>query len=241
MMTKTESLTLTTVASDRFFFASMASVILFTVLVAFSGSYYHRVLTAEPPMSALVHWHAFVFTLWVLLFFTQTTLVAAGRVDWHRRLGKAGASLVGLMIVLGYAVAVNGARHGHGAGGAFPDALAFLAVTLTDIALFAGFVTAALYYRRQRELHQRLMLLATIGGLLWPAITRLPFVRGKFPLMFGLVVLFVLAGPAYELATRRRVHPVYLWGGLLILASFPLRRALALSQPWHEFAAWLIR
>ena len=241
MMTKTESLTLTAAARDRFFFAGMASAILFTVLVAFGGSYYQRVLSADPPMSALVHLHAFVFALWVWLFFTQTTLVAAGRVAWHRRLGKAGAILAGLMIVLGYAVAVQAARHGHGAGGAFPDALAFLAVTLSDIVLFAGFVIAALYYRRQRELHQRLMLLATLGGLLWPAITRLPHVRGKFPLMFGVVVLFVLAGPAYELATRRRVHPVYVWGGLLIVASFPLRRTLGLSQPWHEFAAWLIR
>lgn len=242
MVTQTELLTTSTAARDRLFFAGMASAILLIVLIAFSGTYYLRAFTAEPPFATLVHIHAFAFTFWVLLFFAQTTLIAAGRTDVHRRLGKAGAVLAGVMIVLGVAAAIAGARHGHNpSGGAYPDALAFLAVTLTDILFFAGFVIAALYYRRQRELHQRLMLLATIGGLLWPAITRLPYVRGQFLPMFGLLALFVVAGPAYELATRRRIHRVFLWGGLLILASFPLRRALGMSQAWHDFAAWLIR
>ncbi len=241
MLTQRESVTASHVGARSLFFTGMASVILLTVLAAFSGTYYLRAFSAKPPFSALVHVHAFAFTLWVLLFFAQTTLIAVERADLHRRLGKAGAVLAGVMIVRGYAVAVGGARHGRGAGGPFPDALAFLVVPLADITLFAGFVTAALYYRRQREMHQRLMLLANIGGLMWPAITRLPYVRGRFPLMFGLLALFVLAGPAYELATRRRVHPVFLWGGLLILVSLPLRRAVGMSHAWHDFAAWLIR
>jgi hypothetical protein len=32
---------------------------------------------------------------------------------------------------------------------------------------------------------------------------------------------FLLAGPVYDLVTRRRVHPAYLWGGLLAMAAIP--------------------
>jgi hypothetical protein len=156
---------------------------------------------------------------WVLLFFAQTTLVAAGRTNLHRRLGLVGGMLAVLMIILGPVVAIYGARHGHNPGGPYPDAMGFLVVGLTDIILFTGFVVAGYYHRRHREYHKRLMLLATIGGLLWPAITRLPYVRGQFLAMFGLLALFVLAGPSCDLIARRRVHVVYLWGSMLILAS----------------------
>ena len=225
---------------ERIFYACMASAILLTMIAGFGRTYYWRALKEAHPFSAIVHIHASVFTGWVLLFFAQTTLVAAGRTDLHRRLGIAGGLLAGLMIILGPVAAVYGARHGHNPGGPYPDALGFLVVGLTDILLFSGFVVAGLYQRRRRELHKRLMLLATIGGLLWPAITRLPYVRGQFLPMFGLLVLFVLAGPSYDLITRRRVHAVYVWGGLLILASFPIRRAIGTSETWHRIAAWMI-
>jgi hypothetical protein len=225
---------------EHIFYTGMASAILLTILAGFGGSYFRRVLTEDAPFSALVHLHAGVFTVWVLLFFTQTVLVAARQTRLHRRLGVAGGVLAGLMIVLGLVTAIRGARNGHNPGGPYPDALAFLVVGLTDILLFSCFVIAGLYYRRRREAHQRLMLLATIGGLMWPAITRVPYVRGQFLPMFGLLTLFVLAGPVNDLLTRRRVHAVYIWGGSLILASFPIRRAIGLSETWHRIAAWLI-
>jgi hypothetical protein len=235
-----EVLTLPTATNDRrhegIFYTGMASAILLTILTGFGASYSRR----AAPFSAIVYLHASVFTGWVLLFFAQTALVAAGHTRLHRRLGIAGGVQAGLMIVLGLVTAIYGARNGHNPGGPYPDALAFLVVGLTDIFLFSGFVIAGLYYRRRREVHKRLMLLATIGGLLWPAITRLPYVRGQFLPMFALLALFVLAGPAHDLLTRRRVHAVYVWGGLLILASFPIRRAIGLSDIWRRIAAWLI-
>jgi hypothetical protein len=226
---------------ERIFYTGMASAILLIIFASFGRNYYLRAFAENSTFSVLVHVHAGVFTTWVFLFFAQTTLVAAGRSALHRRLGIAGSLLAGLMIVLGFVTAIYGARRGHNPGGPYPDALAFLVVGLTDILLFACFVIAGLYYRRRREVHKRLMLLATIGGLMWPAITRLPYVRGQFLPMFGVLALFVLAGPAYDLLTRRRVHPVFLWGGLLILASLPVRRAIGLSDAWHDFAAWVIR
>lgn len=226
--------------SERIFYTGMALAILIIVSTGFGSSYYLKTLAGGATFSALVHLHATVFSLWVLLFCVQTTLVAAGHTALHRRLGVVGGLFAGAMVCLGVVTAIYGARRGHSPGGPFRDSLSFLIVGLTDIALFAGFVAAGFYYRRRREAHKRLMLLATIGGLMWPAITRLPYVRGQFLPMFGLIVLLVLAGPIHDWITRRRVHPVYIWGGLLILASFPLRRAIGNSEAWRSFAAWLI-
>jgi hypothetical protein len=53
---------------------------------------------------------------------------------------------------------------------------------------------------------------------------------------FGATDVLVLAGVAYDLASRRRLHPAYVWGGLLILASQPLRLAIAETGAWLAFA-----
>jgi hypothetical protein len=60
----------------------------------------------------LLHVHGAVFSLWVLLLITQTSLVAAKRVDVHRRLGLLGFGLACVMVVLGVLVASDQiARH----------------------------------------------------------------------------------------------------------------------------------
>jgi hypothetical protein len=47
--------------------------------------------------------------------------------------------------------------------------------------------------------------------------------------------------PAWRshVATRRRVHPVYVWGGLAILVSEPLRLAVSQTPLWLAFGDWL--
>ena len=60
-------------------------------------------------------------------------------------------------------------------------------------------------------------------------------------LMFGLLGSLVLAPAVRDFSLRSQVHPVSLWGGLLILAVLPIRVAIGLTPAWHSFAAWLIR
>jgi hypothetical protein len=76
---------------------------------------------------------------------------------------------------------------------------------------------------------------------MWPAITRMPYVAGRPIVMFALLSALVLASALRDLLLRVRVHPVSLWGGLLILAAFPVRVAIGLTDAWHSFAAWLVR
>jgi hypothetical protein len=233
------------------FFVGMAIAAMMTVFIGFAPSYYLKSLThitqyptgvpVSPSLAPLVHIHATVFSAWILLFVAQSTLVAAGRTDIHRRFGVAGAVLAPVMIVLGFATAVRGARDGWNPGGPFPDSLGFMVVGFADIFVFSVFVAAGLYYRRRPEAHKRLMLLATLGGLMWPAITRMPYVAGRPILMFGLLGALVLASAVRDFLLRSRVHPVSLWGGLVILAVLPIRVAIGLTPAWHSFAVWLIR
>ena len=236
---------------DRRFFVGMAIAATVVVFLGFAPTYYLRsfIDVAEYPtgmpvsrsLAPLIHAHALGFSGWILLFLVQTVLISARRADVHRRIGVAGAGLAAVLVVLGLMTATRGARDGWNPGGPYRDSLAFMIVGLVDIAVFAGFVAAGLYFRRRAELHKRLMLLATVGGLMWPAITRIPYVAGRPVLMFGLLSALVLASAARDLMLHSRVHAVSLWGGLLILAAFPVRAAIGQTDSWRAFAAWLIR
>jgi hypothetical protein len=66
---------------DNFFFPGMAVVILATVFIGFARSYYLAGVFRAPLPNLLVHIHGAVFSSWIVLLITQTSLVAAGRVD----------------------------------------------------------------------------------------------------------------------------------------------------------------
>jgi hypothetical protein len=234
--------------SDHKFHVTMAIAIMITVFWGFAPSYYFKPFAqvAQRPAAVethslpiLIHVHAVAFSAWILLLLCQTTLVATGRTGLHRRLGVASAAVAPLLVVLGFLVAIKSAQDGWNPGEGFPDSLAFMAVGLGDLVLFSSFVAAGLYYRRRPELHKRLMFLGTIGGLTWPAITRMPYIAPRPGVMFGLLAALVMAAPVRDLLRTRRLHPASIWGGIIILASFPIRRTIAMSGTWHIFAEWL--
>ncbi len=87
-------------------------IILATVFIGFARSYYLAGLFRAPLPNLLVHIHGAVFTSWIVLLTTQTSLVASGRVDLHRRLGLLGFAIACLMVILGVMVATDSmARH----------------------------------------------------------------------------------------------------------------------------------
>ena len=73
---------------DSAFFSAMAVVVLVSVLVGFSQTYF-----VAPLPNLIVKIHAAVFSLWIFLLIVQTSLVATNRVDVHRRLGLFGFGL----------------------------------------------------------------------------------------------------------------------------------------------------
>lgn len=204
-------------------------------------THYPTGIPVSPSLPLLLHVHALVFSAWILLFVIQAALVTAGQTAVHRRLGALTAILIPAMIVLGCLTAIRGGRDGWNPGGPYADSLAFMVVGLTDIMVFSTFVFAGLYYRRRPDLHKRLMVLATLGGLMWPAITRMPYVAGRPALMFGLLMMLVLAPAVRDRISYGRIHVLSLAGGLFIIAAFPLRVLIGHTIVWHRFAAWLIR
>jgi hypothetical protein len=226
---------------ERLFYVGMAVLITITVFAGFSRTYFLKSYFGSPDLSLLLHIHGLVFTSWILLFLVQTTLVASRRTDIHRRLGVFGGVLAALVVILGTTTAILRVK-----GGSHPipgvPGLSFLAIPLFDMLVFAILVGAALYYRHRADVHKRLMTLATIALLSAP-IARLhfTFLPPGPPTFFGLTDLFIVACIIYDLATRRRVHPATLWGGLLIVASQPLRLMISGTPAWLAFAGWLTR
>ena len=233
-------------AYDRLFYGSMAVVLALVVFAGFGPTYYFRFVAGGPqetlsgaPFSGLVHLHGALFTAWVILFVAQTALVATRRVAVHRRLGIAGAVLAAAMIAAGTTIAIATARRGGSAPGM--DPLVFLAIPLFDMVVFATLVATALIWRRHKETHKRLMLLAYIS-IITAAIARIGGIAAMGPpVFFGLMLLFVVCGVIYDMATRRQVHRAYLWGGAFIVASVPVRLAISGTAAWHAFAVFLTR
>ena len=231
---------------DRLFYGGIAIALALTVLVGFAPSYYLRFFSGGPtatisgaPITPLVHLHGALFTAWVLLFVVQTALVATHRVAVHRRLGVAGAVLAASMIVAGLSLAIRAAAAGAAPPGV--PAIAFLAIPVFDMILFATFITTALVKRRDKEAHKRLMILAYVSLMAAP-IARLPGLFALGPLgFFGLAFLFIAAGVVYDLVSRGRVHKAYVWGGALLVLSVPIRLAVSGTSAWRAFAESLIR
>ena len=75
-----------------------------------------------------------------------------------------------------------------------------------------------------------------------PGVGRLPFASGRLPVIGVLVLAFLFAGPAYDLLTRRRVHPAYLWSGLPALTAIPpVVAQLSGTAAWHTIGSFLLR
>ncbi len=227
------------IAPERRLYTAAAVLVALVAFAGFARSYYLKGAFGTPELPALVHVHAVVMTLWIATFIAQARLVAARRVDLHRRLGLFGAALAGTVLVVGAATAIEAARRGVSPG---PPPLVFLAIPLAELVLFALFVGTALWMRRRSDVHKRLMLLATLS-ILTPAIARLPIDAlhsAGLPAFFAVTDVIVLACVAWDTARNRRLHPAFGWGVPLLLLSQPARVLLAGSPAWMAFAQWLV-
>jgi hypothetical protein len=220
------------------FYNGMSLLFAAIVFAGFYRTFYLSPWLNGPALSPLRIVHGVAFSAWILLFVAQTTLVAAGRTAIHRRLGVAGVVLASGMVALGTVLAIGNAREGHAPPGIPP--LVFLIIPLFDMLVFPLLIAAAVWYRGRPETHKRLMLLATVSLLAAP-VARIPTaLAAAGPLFyFGVVDLLILTGVLYDFVTRRKVHPVYVWGGLAILASQVIRIALSGTSAWLAVATWL--
>jgi uncharacterized membrane protein YozB (DUF420 family) len=230
----------TRASAERRFYGAITIAMLVTVFVGFSRSFFLRPLFPAWPSATepVFYVHGVVFTAWFLLLIAQAQLVKAGRTDLHRGLGGAGIVLAASMVVLGLLGALVAASRPTGFTQVPVPPLQFLIIPVLDMAIFAAFVTTAVMKRREAQSHKRWMLLASIS-LLTAAIARWPGVLEHGPVaFFAITDLFVVTLAAWDFKSRGRLHPATLVGGLVLIASQPLRLALSGTPAWLAFAAW---
>jgi hypothetical protein len=225
---------------DRRIYLWAAIALPLIVLAGFSRTYYLKGFFDTPPLTALVHLHGLIMSLWVLMFVVQVSLVAAHRTQWHRRLGVAGAVLAFLVVAVGAKTALTATGSVQTVPN-LPPPLVFLAVPLGDLLVFGVLVGLGIYYRRKPDIHKRLILLSC-GAILPAAIARIPIglIQNGGPLaFFGLPDLLMLGLVIFDTIKHRRLHPAFSWGLAFLIASHPLRLMLSGTETWLRFATWL--
>lgn len=225
--------------SDRLFYSGMGAAIAAVAFWGFSSSYYLSRWLTPPPnapeITPVLAVHGAVFTAWMALMILQPLLIAGRHRQVHRRVGWLGAGVAAAMVVMGNLAAIaamNGGFKGMG------DPHAFYAVPFFAIQSFAVAVVLAIYWRNRAETHKRLILLANVG-IIGAAIARIPLepIQAGAPFTFLLLPnLITLAGAAYDWGTRGKVHRVWIWGGLAMLASQIAVLPVMGSGPWLAFA-----
>ena len=222
---------------DHLFFSAMALLMLATVFVGFARTYYLAGVFHAPLPSLIIHLHGAAFSCWILLLVTQASLVSAGRVDIHRRLGIAGMLLACLMLIVGVLAATDLLVRGTGPPGRDPKF--FYIIPMSDMVIFATLIFFAFRARSNPPVHKRLILIATTALLIAP-IARMPFpLTYRNPIrvaLFTYIFLVILA--AYDFWSTRKVYRVTLWAGAFLIFVQQIRVPIGKTAAWHAFASW---
>src|SRR5258708_5054676 len=223
---------------DHLFFSSMALLMLAAVFVGFAPTYYLAGVFHAPLPSLIIHLHGAAFSAWILLLVTQTSLVSAGRVDIHRRLGIAGFLLACLMVVLGVLAATDSLVREAGPAGRDPKF--FFIIPFSNIFVFGVLLFFSFFARFNPTAHKRLILLATLALMIaaiarWPLalVHRNPFRAALFSYIF-LAILVV-----YDLWSTRKIHRATLWAGAFLIFVEQIAPPIGHTAFCHAFASWV--
>ena len=222
---------------DHVFFSAMALLLLGSVFLGFAHSYYLAGMFHAPLPSAIIHVHGALFSSWILFLLAQTTLVAAGRTDVHRRIGIAGFLLACLMVIVGVWAGTNALARNFAPPGV--DAKTFYVIPITDMLVFAVLVFFAYRARFDSAAHKRIIIIAT-AALMIAAIARWPFplLLGN-PLAAALVsYLFLLMLMVYDLWSTHKIHRATIWASAFLIFVQQVRFPIAQTAAWHAFATW---
>ncbi len=181
----------------------------------------------------LIHVHAGLFTVWLLLYIWQAALIMSGRARVHLKMGP-------WLAVYGFAIAVVGsyaaALLAHRLGvreNDFDAAASFVFFPLIDMVYFAGFLAAAVAYRKLPHLHKRAMFLATFSI----AVVGVGRLVGRTGFESALIwqplnLAPVLIAIAYDLFVCRKVYPIMAVGIIVHLGRLN-------AEPFANSEAWL--
>jgi hypothetical protein len=186
----------------------------------------------------VVHLHALVYVGWLALVAYQMRLPSQGRVADHRRVGRWLVCYAVLLVIMGLWVTFSRFVDRIEMGDAVAARIQMWP-PFSDMLVFPVLFGLALAYRKQAELHKRLMVLACCM-LTIPGAARMFFI-GNPPNVLAIELIFL--SPVYIAILRdwlveRRVYPVYVLG-MIILALMPMRMVVVDWPVWRAFTDWL--
>ena len=215
---------------DRWIYVYTAASFVVIALVGFIPSSLMKIAAVQagerPPFPLVLHMHAVLMGSFLMVLLAQTTLIAIGRGDLHRRLGIAAFALATALVVVGFILVPT---MYHYAWNAAQNASPETRVKLQQIVLRKGnilllqlrigfmfplFLLIGLRARgRNAGLHKRMMILATAVAL-GASIDRIKWLPTTFPasdLSTDLYILLALSPMfLWDVVRNRTVHPAYL-------------------------------
>ena len=233
-----------------YFYFYMALACMAVAFLGFAPTYWLPLAQRSFSASPVVHFHGLLFFAWSLYFVFQSWLAASGRIARHRAIGMIGVSLATTMTIMGFLVAVHAMKR-SAAAGLTDDGVAFAIVPLSGIAFFAVVFALAIASIRRPDTHKRLMLLAGIS-LLDAAVARwfLTFLAPPGPVgpppvpvtipPAIIAYLLLVVAIVHDWRTRGRTHPVYVYGGVALIAVKFLNWPISTTSLWHSFAGGML-
>jgi hypothetical protein len=231
--------------TDRNVYVVWMAIIWAAMLGGF-GLDFMRYMHETPPPPIILHIHAAVYVIWLILVSVQIFLVQTGDIRLHMRLGWATAIVSAAMVPLGLVAAlVDQARQvGH------PDyAPQFLALEFEEMFAFSTFIIAGLLSRRNLAEHKRWMILSAVAisdagfARIW-----LMGINHTFPGMFGWwlqyfwgITLMLIAMLAWDWFRHKRVMRSVVWAAALLWGGEVAATILNFSLAWKSSMVALVR
>ena len=194
------------------FFTILGLLMLALAIGGFWPQYFSAITGRTPGATTqfwLIHLHAALFTVWLLLYISQATLIMTGHARVHLKMGPWLAAYGFAIAAVGlYAAALLAHRLGLREND-FEAAASFVFFPVIDMVYFAGFLAAAVAYRKRSYLHRRAMFLATFS-IAVVGIGRLVGRTGieSAALWQPLILAPLLIAIAYDMLVCRKVYPI---------------------------------
>lgn len=243
-------------AVDRWIYVFMAAWFVAIVLTGFVPDSLGRMAAIQagqrPPFPLAAHVHAVLMGSFLLLLLAQTSLVATGRGELHRKLGVVGMVLAPALVIAGLVLAPTVYHSVWGAAHFGPPAVreamepvvsALENILLLQIRigiLFALFIAIGVRARGlDAGLHKRMMFLGTSVALpaAFDRMAWLPTTMPGSPLATDLYILLAVSPMfVWDVVRNRSMHKAY-WVWLAGMVPAAIVVNLLWDTPtWHALA-----
>ena len=235
----------------QYFYFYMALSCVAVAFLGFAPTYFVPMAAGKFPPMPVVHFHGLLFFAWTLYFAFQSWLAASGQVMRHRTTGMIGVSLATAMVISGFLVAVSAMKRSAEIG-MRDEGIAFVIVPLSGMLFFAVVFTLAIAYVQAKGDPQapdaagQHLAARRRGGALVPDVPgasgtcsarrrcRSPSRRLSSPISCW------WPRSSTTGATNGRPHPVYVYGGIALIAVKLLNWPISTTAAWHSLAGGIL-